>query len=173
MAILLKHNEVLGGLPFKDREAIAHTVIEAATDVQVKRIDSAIGSKLMLAASAAEPDWWVNQYFLAIYGEQLAYAGIPSDKIPFLEPSFQAAMSMYGQALAAGSETVAVHALATMFAPLAKNWVPWLDDEEQAKELIVELITFAIGMTERDFPRALRNTRSYVRWNLWWRGVWY
>jgi hypothetical protein len=166
MAVLLRSNEILRDLPFEVRESIAHTVLEAATDVQVLRVDPDIGGKIMMAAESSL-EYGFGEHFAAVYPE-LGDLAMP------LEAGFQQAMFGYGFALSQGSEEAAIGALATMFAPYADTWVPGgLPDGVDAEELIVQLIELGIVLTANDFPPVLEATRKYVRSSLWWHGIRY
>jgi len=166
MAVLLRSNEILRDLPFEVRESIAHTVLEAATDVQVLRADPDIGGKIIAAAGSSD-GYQIGEHFAAVYPELRGLA------VP-LEAGFQQAMLGYGFALSQGSENAAIAALAEMFAPFADSWVPGgLPDGVDAQALIVQLIELGIVLTERDFPSALDATRKYVRSSLWWHRIRY
>jgi hypothetical protein len=167
----------LSSLAFPYREAIAHTVIEVATDLQVKRIDPLIGSKLFFAALMRAP--LVPGQYAHVYADDFggyaASMGEPlSDPVATLvavERGFREAMLAYGIALMK-EEGAAIETLARQFAPLAPNWGVDLPPEV-VEPLIRRLIQDAITFTEGDFPLALEMTTRRVRWSLWWHGVWY
>jgi hypothetical protein len=177
MAVALGEHPLLGTLSFEQREAIAHTVIEAATDLQVKRIDQFIGSKLFFAAllrGSFAPQQYAGVYAEG-FGGHAASMGVPladpAATLVAVEGGFRDAMLIYSIALMQ-EETQAIRTLAKQFAPLAPYWGVNLPPAT-VEPLIVDLIEEAIAFTENDFPSALRITTRRVRWNLWLHGVWY
>jgi hypothetical protein len=173
-ALELGSHPVLGALSLGQRVAIAHTVIEAGTDLLVKRIDPFIGSKLTFAA-LLRGSFVPRQYEAAYAGELALEAGVPDAAaaaiLAQIEANFRGAMVLYGVAFMK-DETAAIETLAQQFAPLAEYWGVYGTTEE-IELLIQYLIVEAVGRCAGDFPAALKATTSTVRMNLWIHGVCY
>jgi hypothetical protein len=159
------------GVPWNRWHDAAHTLVEAAGDILVKRKDPFIGNKLLLAALLRGE--FVTEQFLAVYGGPLVAEGLEPVDVAALEPTFRGAMMLYGAALMQG-ETAAIESLARQFAPVAVNWGLDPDtDPETLVQPIIFLIGRAITLIDGSFQCELRATTRFVRWNLWFRGVWY
>ena len=152
------------------REAIAHMLAEAGTDLLLKRKDPRIGSKLLLAALLRGS--FVPQQYVTTFTPELAHQTglapeVAAGVLTEVEKGYRTAMVVYGLALMK-DEDAALDTLAEQFALLAPGW-----DVEVPPAVIRQLLVDAMTLCELDFQDALDFTTQFVRIQLWVNGVWY
>jgi hypothetical protein len=149
------------GVPPGQVHAVCHTLVEAAGDILVKRKAPLIGGRLLLAAALRGE--FVTEQFVTAYGWELGAVEAAA-----LEINFRNLMMAYGAALML-DENAAIEALAEGAIPFAGSW----DVEEVSPDDVEAAIRAAMAVIQGDFYSELGATARFVRWNLWWHGVWY
>jgi hypothetical protein len=151
---------------------VCHNFVEPAVDILMKRVDPAIGKKIMTAAllrTRAFPDMLVE-----VYGEGLAgQAGITSQEaaaaIRAAEKDFRKITALYGMALMQPEET-AVQLLAEQLASVAAEYLRMLGYPIPVDADLTPLAAMGIqqGMElcKDDFKAEINGTIKFVRKNL-------
>jgi uncharacterized protein YgfB (UPF0149 family) len=159
----------LAGLGLSDQDLVdvAHVIIEASTDVMLKRLDPAIGARLTASALLRGDE--VRRLLLRSYAEDLAPAVGGEEAARLLltrtEAAFRNTMVSYGQALMQ-DEATATHLLAEQLASFARGYLAAkgvsLPEGLDLTPLVQQAMQGAMVVCA-DFPYELAATVAAVR----------
>jgi hypothetical protein len=155
------------GLSEQDMLEVAHVIVEASTDVMLKKLDPAIGARLTAAALLRGDE--VRRLLVRTYAEDLAPAVGGEEAARVLlartEAAFRNTMVSYGQALMQ-DEATARHLLADQLASFARGYLAakgiTLPDGLDLTPLVEQAMQ-AASVVCADFPLELAATVAAVR----------
>jgi hypothetical protein len=166
------------GIPSDAALELYHNFVESGVDLLVKRLDPAIGDKMISSALRRSREF---PYLLVrAYGADLApyfgSSGEAAKAITSAEMEFRKTTILYGQALMQ-DEGLALNLVSEQMAGLAEKFlgaygIP-APPKEQAIQLIAFYITVAMTLCEQDFAQEIAETQSHVSQQMSFSGISY
>jgi len=155
------------GIPPDAALELYHNFVESGVDLLVKRLDPAIGEKMIASAlyRSREFPYLLVRAYSADLAPYFGSRGEAAKAITAAEREFRKSTILYGQALLQ-DEGTALNLVSEQMAEFAERFlgaygIP-APPKEQSTQLIAFYITIAMTLCEPDYTEEIAETQNYV-----------